>query len=247
MIDRWRAGPRLTEGPYLIRRAMEMALAGALDEVARRLPPAGDRLVLDIGGRGKPYASLLEARLGTGGHAVRHVAIDRGDGAEVVAAAEALPAATGRADLILCTQVLEHVADPEAAISEMARVLKPGGHCLLTTHGTWFYHPDPQDYWRWTSAGLRDLFARCGFSQVVVRPVGGTWLSLAALVLTALERRAEGGVAGQLVRRLFVAPANFLAARVLLGRAAGRESLPGELAINYIVGAVSARTSQEGC
>ena len=53
-------------------------------------------------------------------------------------------------DAVLSTQVLEHVADPGALPAERFRVLRPGGRLLLSTHGIFVYHPDPDDYWRWT-------------------------------------------------------------------------------------------------
>jgi SAM-dependent methyltransferase len=56
---------------------------------------------------------------------------------------------------VLSTQVLEHVLDPDVYLRECYRVLRPGGRLLLSTHGFMFYHPDPDDYWRWTCAGLR--------------------------------------------------------------------------------------------
>jgi hypothetical protein len=65
--------------------------------------------------------------------------------------------------------------------------------------------------------------------------VGGTGLALATLTLTALARSAGDTAAGALLRRLVVAPANWLAWRLLGGRVAGRTSRPGELAIDYLV------------
>ena len=59
------------------------------------------------------------------------------------------------ADIVLSNQVLEHVDSPSGYLQEAYRILKPGGTIILTTHGYWFYHPTPNDYWRWTSAGLR--------------------------------------------------------------------------------------------
>lgn len=59
------------------------------------------------------------------------------------------------ADIILSNQVLEHVDTPSGYLQEAYRILKPGGSIILTTHGYWFYHPTPNDYWRWTSAGLK--------------------------------------------------------------------------------------------
>ena len=67
------------------------------------------------------------------------------------------------ADIILSNQVLEHVDSPEGYLQESFRLLKPGGTAIFTTHGYWFYHRTPNDYWRWTSAGLRKTVEKEGF------------------------------------------------------------------------------------
>ena len=66
-------------------------------------------------------------------------------------------------DVVLSTQVLEHVEDPRTYLEECFRVLRPGGQLLLSTHGFMVYHPDPVDYWRWTGAGLRRAVEQAGF------------------------------------------------------------------------------------
>ena len=60
-------------------------------------------------------------------------------------------------DLVLCTQVLEHSRDPAQALREITRVLRPGGHAFVTTHGIWPFHPYPVDLWRWTQQGLETI------------------------------------------------------------------------------------------
>jgi SAM-dependent methyltransferase len=77
-----------------------------------------------------------------------------------------VPLSDGHVDAILSTQVLEHVTDPRLYLAECARVLKPGGRLLLSTHGIMVYHPDPDDYWRWTCAGLRREVEQAGFEIV---------------------------------------------------------------------------------
>jgi hypothetical protein len=79
------------------------------------------------------------------------------------------------------------------------------------------------------------LFARAGFRDIDVRPVGGTKLALATLWLAAIERAGRSRLASSVARALVVAPANVLCAWLLLDRAEGRRSVPGELAINYLV------------
>ena len=74
-----------------------------------------------------------------------------------------VPAEDEAFDAVLSTQVLEHVEDPALYLSECFRVLRPGGRLLLSTHGVFMYHPDPDDYWRWTCAGLQRAVRGPGF------------------------------------------------------------------------------------
>lgn len=77
-----------------------------------------------------------------------------------------VPAADADFDAVVSTQVLEHVADPALYLREAQRVLRPGGRLMLSTHGTFIYHPDPEDYWRWTGAGLRKAVTDAGLRVV---------------------------------------------------------------------------------
>jgi len=67
-------------------------------------------------------------------------------------------------DLVWSVMVLEHVGDPQQYLKECRRILKPGGKIILCTHGHWKFHPDPIDYWRWTSQGLKVEMEKGGFA-----------------------------------------------------------------------------------
>jgi SAM-dependent methyltransferase len=58
-------------------------------------------------------------------------------------------------DAIICNAILEHVDDPQKALRELFRVLKPGGRIWVEVPLNQPYHPSPNDYWRVTPEGLR--------------------------------------------------------------------------------------------
>jgi SAM-dependent methyltransferase len=71
-------------------------------------------------------------------------------------------------DLVLSTQVFEHVRDTETYLSESFRLLKPGGKLFLTTHGAYQDHGCPYDYRRWTADGLKYDVSKIGFDVLSV-------------------------------------------------------------------------------
>ena len=111
-----------------------------------------------------------------------------------------LPLDDEQYDLVISTQVLEHVSDPAVYLAECRRVLKRGGHLVLSTHGYWVYHPDPTDYWRWTGDGLRRIIGLAGLEVVKTRGVG----NLAAAAIQ-LWQDASDGYLHRWVRPYYVA------------------------------------------
>ncbi len=106
--------------------------------------------VLDIGSGGSSYDRYFPNRVS--------VDIDPLRKPDIVADAHNLPFKDGEFEFVLCTEVLEHLKDPKRAISEMNRVLNRGGMLVLTTRFVYPVHDAPNDYWRFTKYGLRELF-----------------------------------------------------------------------------------------
>ena len=77
-----------------------------------------------------------------------------------------LPIKSNSLDLIFSSSVLEHVHDPEKAVSEMARVVKPGGYVYAEIPFMRAYHMMPVDYQRYTITGIEMLFQRHGFETI---------------------------------------------------------------------------------
>jgi len=76
-------------------------------------------------------------------------------------------------DAVLSVEVLEHLREPEVALREMFRVLKPGGRLFLVAPQGWEEHGGPNDYFRFTKFGLRYLFEKAGLRVVSIEPLGG--------------------------------------------------------------------------
>jgi 2-polyprenyl-3-methyl-5-hydroxy-6-metoxy-1,4-benzoquinol methylase len=183
--------------------------------------------VLDVGCGDRPYGELFPAATGFdvpgNPHADLHGSID------------AIPVEDASFDVVLCLQVLEHVPDPAAAVRELHRVVRPGGRVLLSTHGIYPFHPNPDDLWRWTHQGLERLFlTNAEWTSVTVRAGAGTVSTVAMQVAHVLDlalKRAHVRAAG--------APliAGLNAAGFALDRVVP-PLVPGTLHANYHVEAV---------
>lgn len=105
----------------------------------------------------------------------------------VQADAAHLPFVDGSFDTAVCTKVLEHVPDPQAVVSEIARVLKPGGYCLLSSD--WFtpYHREPNDYWRFSEQGYRVLSDKAGLKWIAAHQQGGIFVAYNYMFWRSLE------------------------------------------------------------
>ena len=85
------------------------------------------------------------------------------------------PADHGTFDVVLCEQVIEHVADPCAAARNLRGLCAPGGHVIVSTPFLIRIHELPaygmHDYWRFTPRGLRTLLEGAGLEVAEV----GSW------------------------------------------------------------------------
>ena len=63
-------------------------------------------------------------------------------------------------DAVISEAVLEHVKDPNRVVSEMHRVLKPGGYVCAAVPFLQGFHASPHDYQRYTVPGWFTFFRR---------------------------------------------------------------------------------------
>ena len=92
-------------------------------------------------------------------------------------------------EAIICNAVLEHVEEPQKAVKEMYRILKPGGYCFIYVPFLYYYHPMPgyyDDFYRFTYDGVKYLTR--DFKEVEIQNVRGA-LSTVANLLPFFSKR----------------------------------------------------------
>ena len=151
---------------------MLRGMSRALEKFSADHVCEGDR-VLDFGCGDMPYRSLVESRRAT------YLGADFDDHADLRISPDGrLVIDDASVDVVMSIQVLEHVRDLNAYFAEISRVLKPNGTLLLSTHGTWLYHPHPEDHRRWTRMGLINDIETHAFAvreiESIVGPLGTT-------------------------------------------------------------------------
>jgi SAM-dependent methyltransferase len=104
----------------------------AMDHV----PPGKGMSALDIGCREGYQSRWLESR----GYTVTSVDVEKSyEKTEIVDANAPLPYPNETFDLIWCSEVIEHLKDPEAFLKEVERITAPGGRLVLTTPNSAFW------------------------------------------------------------------------------------------------------------
>ncbi|MBE0398128.1 methyltransferase domain-containing protein [Citrobacter amalonaticus] len=152
-MKRNRATPRIWHTDWLLLRALARRLR---EQAERHIQP--NTFMIDFGCGDSPYAEMMRQLN------INYCGADLDDsGTLKIDPQGRIPLADGAAGAILSVQVLEHVRDLDAYCAEIRRLLNDDGLLLLSTHGTWLYHPHPEDHRRWTRTGLISDLTDRGF------------------------------------------------------------------------------------
>lgn len=166
------------ESDYLARRVLLADLRASRQFARGRL--------LDVGCGNKPYAHLF------GPYVQSYIGVDPDPDhsrPDVAADVLHLPFAPATFDTVLATQVLEHVPQPDHMLKEVSRVLKPGGHLILTAPQYWPLHEIPHDYYRFTQFGLRHLIHTSGLTLLSIKREGTAWTLIGQALCHVLQNR----------------------------------------------------------
>jgi len=138
--------------------------------------------VVDLGAGASPYYDLIAPM------AKLYIAIDYPsampgkDRRKIERAAgilEAVPLATESVDTVFCTQVLCQVPHPEAALREIARIMRPGGYAIISVPHVSPLHSEPYDLYRFTPDGLSRLANAAGLQTHSIHTQGRLFAAFA--------------------------------------------------------------------
>ncbi len=89
-------------------------------------------------------------------------------------------------DFALCMNVLEHVFNHQQFINNVSRSLKVGGVLEGFVPFLYYYHADPDDYFRYTHTALKRILSEGGFEEITVRKIGCGGFTVSANMISRI-------------------------------------------------------------
>lgn len=146
--------------------------------------------VLDFGCGQKPYEYLFDNVSNYVGVDIEESGHDHANSKiDVFWDGKTLPFNNESFDYVVAFEVLEHVFEVEHAISEIHRVLKPGGGFLISTPFMYREHEGPFDSARYTSWGMSHLLVKSKFKVVGQKKTSGVIAVICQMVADALGKK----------------------------------------------------------
>jgi SAM-dependent methyltransferase len=157
-----------------------------IEQFVINLALTSNQIVVDLGAGKMPYRKLFSD--------CQYVPLDfenRTEDQKVILTDlnNKIDMASNFADVILCTEVLEHINEANLFCREIYRLLKKNGHLILTVPFVWPLHEEPNDYCRYTKYKLHDLLDRLGFTDIRIIESNGNCSTLVQLTINQLKSR----------------------------------------------------------
>lgn len=130
---------------------------------------------LDVNGSVRPFVEIFKPAEYIGAD------IASGRGVDVVCDVKDIVERFGpdSFDVVVSTELLEHVRDWRAAIHAIKRVCRLGGRILITTRSAGFpYHAHPYDFWRYEIEDIEYIFKDCIIEQIEKDPERGVFVKV---------------------------------------------------------------------
>ncbi len=165
---------------YLVYKPLILDLEYAVKKYA------GAR-VLDLGCGNKPYQGMFR------GIAKEYVGCDVVQSSmnkvDVICEATNITLPDSSFDTVFSTQVIEHVEDHQALVREAFRLLKPGGHFIVSGPMYWHLHEEPHDFFRFTKHGFKYILEKNGFTVLEILSNGGKWALIGQVIIHTMPAR----------------------------------------------------------
>lgn len=156
--------------------------------------------ILDVGSGTNPYRYMLA-------EGVNYTSLDVEGGAGkpdiTIRPGEKWPVEDNAFDAILCNQVIEHVRDLDFVLSEIFRVLKPGGTLILSIPFLYPLHGAPHDYRRLSSYGMEQILEK-SCQEVKIHCIGGIGTVVSIMLLNWIEESLNLTKTGRYLKAIFM-------------------------------------------
>lgn len=158
-----------------------------IDDFLNLYKPLMKGRVLDVGGKKENKRGFFRPPLKSV-ESWEYLNIDMATSPDYACSVYKLPFAENTFDTIIFCEILEHLNNPEAALLEIFRILKPSGKVIITVPFLYALHADPEDYQRWTDEKIKSELLKAGFAHVEIKPMGGVFAVIFDLIHFAIER-----------------------------------------------------------
>lgn len=163
---------------YIVRSEIYKAVSNVM--------PLFSGKILDSGCGSMPYKNII---LSNNDKVTNYIGLDIESGlnyenvnADFLWDGSIMPFEDSSFDVVISTEVMEHVPDPDSYLMEVKRVLKPGGMFFFTVPFLMSLHEVPNDYYRYTPFALEMIFKRVGFITITIKPMGGYNAAMAQML-----------------------------------------------------------------
>lgn len=143
--------------------------------------------VLDIGCGNKPYEKMFAGKIT--GYVGCDIVQSNEMKVDVICEATNIPLEDQSFDTVFSTQTIEHVADHQQLLQEAWRLLKPGGHIIVSGPLYWPLHEEPYDFFRFTKHGFNYILEKSGFEVLAINPNGGAWAAFGLSLMHAMNNK----------------------------------------------------------
>lgn len=172
--------------------------------------------LMDFGCGRKPYRNLFNVSeyigvdIEVSGHNHENSTID------IYYDGKTIPVQNEEFDAVFCSEVLEHLFEPEEILKEINRTMKPGAHLLITAPFCWNEHEVPYDYARYSSFGIVHILQKNGFTVLKQTKTGSfSRVIVQMITLYIYECFKPMKTAGLLLTMLLIVPINIISSLLL--------------------------------